>query len=112
MCVTELVQLHDVVEALKAKGGRTLAICVDDPKDSKRVVENHKLNLSILADQKHEVIQKYGLVKPGAPPDAKDITVPAHVLIDPSGRIVWRYKSKLVQDRPDPAEIRKAIDAL
>ena len=89
-----------------------MAVCVDSPKESKRVVEKHKLNFSILSDEKHEVIRAYGLYHTGGSPDSKDVAVPAHVLIDRSGRIAWRRKATMVQDRPDPAEVRAAIDSL
>lgn len=88
------------------------AICTDAPSDSKRVVEKYKLNFSILADDKGDVIRQYGLFHPGGSPKGGDIAVPAHVLIDSSGKIAWRRKSEKIQDRPDPAEIRAAIEAL
>lgn len=112
MCVSELVQLHDVAEAIKAKGGRMLAICTDAPADSKRVIDRYKLNFSILSDEKGEAIRRYGLLHAGGSPKGGDIAVPAHVLIDSSGRIIWRRKSEKIQDRPDPAEVRAAIEAL
>lgn len=110
--MSELVQLHDAAEALKAKGGRMFAICTDAPADSKRVVDKYKLNFSILADEKAEVVRAYGLLHAGGSPTGGDIAIPAHVLIDHSGRIAWRRKSDKIQDRPDPAAIRAAIDRL
>ncbi len=89
-----------------------LAICTDAPSDSKRVVEKYKLNFSILADDKGDVIRQYGLFHAGGSPKGGDIAVPAHVLIDSSGKIAWRRKSEKIQDRPDPTEIRAAIEAL
>lgn len=88
------------------------AICTDAPSDSKRVVDKYKLNFSILADDKGEVIRQYGLLHAGGSPKGGDIAVPAHVLIDQSGRIAWRRKSEKIQDRPDPAEVKSAIEAL
>ena len=88
------------------------AICTDAAADSKRVVDKYKLNFSILADDKGEVIRKYGVFHAGGSPKGGDIAVPAHALIDQSGRIVWRKRSEKIQDRPDPAEVRAHIEAL
>ena len=101
-----------MADLLKSKGGRLLAICVDSPEQSKRVVDKYKLNFSILADEKAEVIRQYGLFHPGGSMEGRDIAVPAHVLIDRSGRIAWRHKADKIQDRPDPADVLAAIEAL
>ena len=112
MCVSELVQLHDAADAIHARGGRMLAITTDAPSDCKRVVEKYNLNFSILSDEKAEVLRKYGLVHAGQGPKGQDIAVPAHVLIDRSGKIVWKRRSEKVQDRPDPADVRAQIELL
>jgi len=89
-----------------------MAVSVDPPSDSKRVVDKHKLNFSILADETHQVIRDYGLYHAGASHEGKDAAVPAHVLIDRTGRIAWRKRSDKIQDRPDPADVKAAIDGL
>lgn len=88
------------------------AICTDAPADSKRVVDKYKLNFSILSDDTGDVIRKYGLFHVGGSPKGGDIAVPAHVLIDRSGQIVWKRRSDKIQDRPDPAEVKVRIETL
>jgi len=110
--VAELVQLREVANSLQALGGRTLAICVDAPKDSLRVVEKKGLPFSILCDEKREVLRAYDVLHPGAGPGGCDIAVPAHVLIDTDGKIVYRHRASKVQDRPDPADLLRAVQSL
>ena len=88
-----------------------MAVCSDTVKDCARVVEKSKLPFTILSDPKFETIRAYGLLHPKAGPGGVDSAIPAHVLIDKSGRIVWRHAAKLVTDRPDPEEVLQAIQS-
>jgi peroxiredoxin len=90
-------------------GGTVLAISVDPPERSRRLVKAYDLPYPILCDTKREVIKKYGLVHPGAGRGASDIAIPANILIDQSGKIVWQRVAKLIQDRPDPQEVLAAV---
>lgn len=112
MCVSELVGLRELQPSLNKVNGQLFALSVDAPADSKRVVERKNLPFSILADTQREVIRAYGLVHAGQGPGGVDIAMPAHVLIGRDGRIAWRYQSSAVQDRPDPAEEVREIEAL
>lgn len=76
------------------------------------MVKRMGLDYAILADVDGEVVKRYGVLHPGGAMDGSDIASPAHVLIDRSGRIAWRYKARLIQVRPDPADILSAIAAL
>ena len=76
---------------MKDAGGRIYAVSVDPPEQSRRVMEKHHLAFPILSDESREVIRAYGLVHAHGSPDGKDIAVPAHLLIDGSGNIVWRH---------------------
>lgn len=112
MCVAELVQLREVANSLQALGGRTLAICVDAPKDSLRVVEKRGLPFSILSDEKRDVLRAYDVLHPGGGPGGADIAVPAHLLIDTDGKIVYRHRATKIQDRPDPDDLIRAVQSL
>jgi peroxiredoxin len=89
-----------------------LAISVDEPSDSKRVVEKNSLPFPILSDEKREIIRAYGVVYAGGGPGGSDIAVPAHFLIAPDGRIRWQHIATRIADRPDPAWVIDAIRAL
>jgi peroxiredoxin len=112
LCVSELVGLREVTHEIQKLGGRVLAISVDRPEDSARVVESRNLNFQILADVDRKVITAYGLVHKGGGQGGVDIALPAHVLIDQKGRIAWRHLAKRYQDRPYPATIQEEIRKL
>jgi peroxiredoxin len=94
---------------MKKRGGTLMAVCSDSVKDCARVVEKAKFPFTILSDPKCETIRAYGLLHAKAGPGGADITIPAHALIDKSGKIVWRHAARLVTDRPDPDEVLQAI---
>ena len=107
--MSELRGLGAVHEELKQRGGQVLAIAVDPPELARGVVEKHKLDFRILCDTEAEVIQAYGLVHSGGGPGGSDIAIPASVLIDRNGVIVWKRVATRAQDRPNPHEIRQII---
>jgi peroxiredoxin len=89
-----------------------LAIAVDPPDKAREVVERNRLDFPILCDTEREVITDYGLVHRGGGPDGSDIAVPAHILIDGQGRVVWRFVARRVEDRPHPNDVIEAVQAL
>ncbi len=112
VCQAELRGLGAVNDALIQRGGRVLAVAVDPPAKSRRVVKNNALQFSILSDADRSVIEAYGLVHAGGAPDGGDIAIPAHVLIDRDGRIAWRHVAQRVTLRPRVEDILAAIAAL
>ena len=110
--MAELRGLGEISAALKEQGGRLLGVAVDPPEKARQVVERNRLDFSILCDTQRRVIGEYGLVHEGGGPDGTDIAVPAHILIDAEGRIVWRFVSRRVQDRPHRDEVVKAVRSL
>ncbi len=107
--MSELRGLGAVHNALKALGGRLVAISVDPPEKSREVVRRNSLPFAILSDADAEVIRKYGLLHTGGGERGEDIAIPAHLLLDREGRVVWRRVAARIQDRPDPQEIIAAI---
>jgi peroxiredoxin len=102
MCISELGELGPVDAELKRRGGKLLAISVDAPEVSRRVVEGRRLPFPILSDRDRKVIQSFGLVHARGGPGGDDIAIPAQILIAPGGRIAARHVSARVQDRIDP----------
>lgn len=99
-------------EALRARGGRVLAISVDAPERSRRVVEQDGLSFAILSDPAREVLGKYGLLHPSGAPDGGTIAIPAQLLVGQDGSVSWRHVSRSLQDRVDPDEALAAVRAL
>ncbi len=112
VCMSELRGLGAVNAELKQRGGQVLAIAVDPPELARAVVEKQKLDFPILCDTEAEVIQAYGLVHSGAGPGGSDIAIPASVLIDRNGAIVWKRVARRAQDRPDPRDVIRIIQTM
>ena len=97
---------------MRAKGGRVLAISVDAPELSRRVVEDDELAFPILSDATRETIRAYGLVHAGGGLDEEDIALPAQLLVAEDGRIVWSHVARRIQGRVSPARTLEAIERL
>jgi peroxiredoxin len=48
-------------------------------------------------------------VHEGGGPGGSDIAIPAQILIDRDGNLVWRFISKRIQDRLHPDEVLAAV---
>ncbi|MEE8169321.1 MAG: redoxin domain-containing protein [Phycisphaerae bacterium] len=112
MCRAELVQLQSVQAALEKLGGTVMAVSVDPAYDARQVVERLGLAFPVLCDTERVATCAYGLLHKGGGPEGEDIPIPGHVLIDRSGRVVWRYVSRRAQDRPAPSVVLQQVMAL
>jgi len=110
----ELRGLGDIQAQLEKQNGTILAIAADKVADAKKVHAKNDLPFDILSDPDAEVIESYGLLF-REPFRKLDIALPANILIDSSGKVVWKRVAESVQDRVDPAEldriIREKLDA-
>jgi len=85
-----------------------LAVAADKVADAKKVHDQNDLPFDILSDPDADVIESYGLLF-REPFRKLNIALPANVLIDSSGTVVWMRVSDAVQDRVDPAELERVI---
>ena len=106
--MAELRGLGAVHQALAQKGGGVIAIAVDSPEESAKVVAKNHLEFPILADQSRAVTKAYGLLHPAGGPKGSDIPIPAQFLLGKDGTILWKHVSTAVQDRSDPADLLAA----
>jgi len=116
-CRTELRGFEAINDDLTAMGVTLVAISVDPPERSRDVVERDGLPFSILADERMDVIGSLGLVhRGGGPgrseiPGGSDIAIPAHVLVDADGRVLWKYVSDRIQNRLVPRDVLEHVRA-
>lgn len=101
-----------VDSALKQRGGRLLAVSVDAPADSRRVVAELALPFPILSDAERALIRAYGLVHAGGGLEGEDIAVPAQLLVAPDGTVVWKHVAARITDRVNPARTLEALARL
>ena len=111
ICLSELRGLGVVIESLTELGVQPVAISVDAPGDSKRVVERIGLPFDILADQDRSLISDLGLVHKGAGPGGSDIAVPSIMLVNAERRILWQHRSTRIQDRLSPEDVLDGVRA-
>ncbi len=112
MCVSELRGLGEAHDAIAKKGGKLYAIASSPLADLEKMVEERGIAFPVLSDPDCSVIRAYGLLHENGGPQGEAVAVPAHFLIEKAGRIVWRFTSRLAQDRPHPDDVVKAIEGL
>ena len=76
----------------------------------------HGIQATMLSDQALTVTDAFGLRNQGihsapASEPAKALPVPATLLVDPDGTVLWRDLSKNYQRRSDPSVVLAAMEA-
>lgn len=110
--MAELGELGDVQAELERRGGTILAVSVDPPAESNRMVKGRKFRFPVLADVDRTVIREYGVLHAQGGPGKSDIALPAQFLVERDGRIVWRHVAEKIQDRPDPEDVLAEVRRL
>ncbi len=82
-----------------------MAISVDRPEDSRKLMQQVGYTFTFLSDQKAEVIRRYDLVHAGAGENGADISRPAEFLIDKTGTVRWMMLTENYFVRARPEEI-------
>lgn len=108
----ELGQLREVAAELRRQGGRLLAISTDRPRDLGKVVERLGPDAIALSDPQAKVIRAYGLLHEHGGMDGEDSAIPAQILIDRNGTILWTHVPRRVQAGPDPADVLAQVRAI
>ncbi len=70
-------------------GIRPVAISVDTPEESKKLIEQVGYTFPFLSDAQLDATRKYDLVHAGAGANGNDIARPGEFLIDSSGVVRW-----------------------
>ena len=98
--------------ALEREGGQLFAIAASPREELAAMAAERGLGFTLLADPECVAIRAFGLLHPGAGPGGADISMPAHFLVRRDGSIAWSYVARRIVDRPAPATVTRAIDAL
>lgn len=92
-------------EEFERRGAQVVGISVDPPDHSAGLVEKLSLPFPLLSDPQGALIKRYGLW------NEKDrVSVPAIVVVDRTGRIVWLYAGHDFSDRPGDDNLFSALD--
>ena len=83
-----------------------IAISADSQADSRELARRLKLRFPLLSDPELRVISAYGLAMTG-----QDIAVPATLIVDPKGEIIFRHVGETMVDRPALLDILAQVPA-
>ncbi len=120
-CPTSKVQLDEVVrnhDQLRAAGLTVFAGSVDSPAEAAPLQEYVGDRITILCDVPISLLDTVGVRDTrGAPwydrllfgAAQRDISMPAALVIDNSGRVTFAHRSTRVDDRPRPADILASL---
>jgi len=88
-----------------------VSIGTDKARPIKKLADKEEYKFSIIADEQAKISKDYNVF--GKPIDFKmlkfELAIPSTYLIDPNGKIVWRYIGTKT-DRPKIEDILNAID--
>jgi len=73
----------------EAAGVRPVAISVDTPEESHKLIQKTGYTFPLLSDPHLDVTRRYDLVHHGGGPAGNDIDRPAEFLVDSSGTVRW-----------------------
>jgi peroxiredoxin len=92
---------------------RIITVSTDTPRQLRVGHVKHNLGALMLADPVLEITDQFGLrntgIHSGIPGGAKALPVPASLLVDADGKVVWMDQSENYQQRSDPAVILAAL---
>jgi peroxiredoxin len=116
-CVTELRDWNRLAPELRDLDMRIVAISHDSVEELRRFQEKNRLDITMIADPKLDVIRRYNLQNMNFSPKRgpfREMAVPASILIDPGGRVRWFEQAKDFRIRRMPqavlATIRSVLD--
>ena len=93
-------------------GVRPVAISVDTPEESHKLIEKAGYTFPLLSDSNLEVARRYDLLHHGAGPTGNDIDRPAEFLVDSSGTVRWVNLTEDIRVRARANEMLAAARAI
>ena len=123
-CPSSKVQLHEIMENhehLNKKGVSIYAASVDEPETATAIQEHVGNTITILCSVSEEVLKKVGVLdKKGAPwydriifgAPERPIAMPATIVINKDGRIIFASRSIRVDEGPRVDEILASLSLL
>ena len=104
VCTAQLCSVRDNWSDYQATGAEVVGISTDSDQSHKSFADKYNLTLNLLADEKGEVIEKYGMKSwlPGR--SARGV-----VVIDKNGDVAYHKVQSLSVFKPSDAEVLDAI---
>lgn len=100
VCVAQLIEFSQKIEEMEATNTAVLAMSVDDAITQRRTSEKIEDKFPIVLDPDAEVTKRFDAFNP----DEK-LARPSLFLLDPKGKVLYRYVGKDLHDRPAYAAV-------
>jgi thioredoxin-dependent peroxiredoxin len=104
VCTAQLCSVRDNWSQYQATGAEVVGISTDSDKSHKSFADKYNLTLNLLADERGEVVEKYGMKSwlPGR--SARGV-----VVVDKNGDVAYHKVQSLSVFKPSDAEVLDAI---
>ncbi len=92
-CTTEACEFTDHLKNFEEINARVIGVSPDSPESHRKFIEKHNLNIELLSDPDHKVLEKYDAW--GEKNNYGKITMGvlrSTVIIDPEGRVAHHWK--------------------
>ncbi|MEX2556506.1 MAG: hypothetical protein WEB06_12880 [Actinomycetota bacterium] len=104
------MRLESEIEQLYALGGEPVGISVDPPARNAAMVGRWHLSFPIASDPGGErFLHPLDLWDDR---DPRQIGIPAVIVLGPDGEEAWQHRSRDFADRPDDADVMRALESL
>jgi len=107
--MSELQGLQSRITDIGATGTSIVAISVDSPENTRRVVDRFGLDFPVLSDPDAKAITAYGVLHAQGGMGGADIARPAAFLIDGDGVVRWRHLTDNWRIRLRPDQVIETI---
>ncbi len=110
-CTKEACSFRDNIDRILQKDAVVLGVSADSIESHKKFKEKYNLNFPLLSDEKHKVLEKYGVWKEKKLYGKKFMgTVRTTFIIDENGKIAHIFKNVNVDGHTD--EVLKKLEEL
>lgn len=114
-CVADLRLWNEQREELRALGLRLVAVSHDSVEDLQRFKRGRDWDVTLVADPDLEIIRRYNLQNHNFTPKGgpfRDMAIPATILIDADGKVLWMSQASDFRVRSHPAKVLSDIRAV
>jgi peroxiredoxin len=98
-CKAQLIDLEGARHKFEAKGIHVIAITYDSPDILASFAKRKDLHFTMLSDPGSKLIDAFGIRNPEATGYESGVPIPNYYLVDPDGRIRFRYSEATPADR-------------
>jgi peroxiredoxin len=93
------------IEQLKQLGIQPVAISVDSPETSRKLMQQQGYTFTFLSDPNAEAIRRFDLLHAGQGEGGHDIARPAELLVDSTGTVRWVHLTENYWVRVRPEQV-------